>query len=62
MGPETVFFVYPIDPKSYHQRAQIGIILALDIRQSPILVVTTEFKNFRLQTRIFWEFLLSQMA
>ena len=42
--------------------AQIGIILALDIRQSPISVVTTDTRHYRLKMWIFLEFLLSQMA
>ena len=52
----------PIDPQYYHQRAQIGIILAQDIRQSPTSVVTTDIRHYRPQIRVFWEFLLSQMA
>ena len=52
----------PIDPQYYHQKAHIGIVLALDIRQSPTSVVTTDIRHYRPQIRIFWEFLLSQMA
>ena len=52
----------PIDPQNYHKRAQIGIILALDIRQSHISVVTADIRHFRPQIRVFWEFLLSHMA
>ena len=38
------------------------MILALDIRQSLILVVTTDIRHYRPQMQVFWEFLLSQMA